>query len=98
MRLNRVPSAMKNFFFLFFILLIVSSCAVQKRTTVKKYAIQQLRSDYDLFRNIIEDSHPGLYWYTPKDSMDQYFDLGRNMLRDSMTEMQFRTVLSYVAA
>ena len=89
---------MKNFFILFIVLLFISSCSVQKRTTVKKYAIQQVSSDYDLFRNIIEDSHPGLYWYTPKDSMDQYFDIGRNMLQDSMTEIQFRTVLSYVAA
>ncbi len=82
-----------------FVLFLATSCAVQKkRTTTKKYVIQQVQSDYDLFKNIIEDGHPGLYWYTPKDSMDQYFAAGRNMLHDSMTELQFRTVLSYVAA
>ncbi len=90
---------MKKTTILYIVLFLATSCAVQKnRTTTKKYAIQQVQSDYDLFRNIIEDGHPGLYWYTPKDSMDQYFAAGRSMLQDSMTELQFRTVLSYVAA
>ncbi len=90
---------MKNPFLFFLSLLVLfSSCAVQKGAYNKKYAAAQLRADYDLFQNIIEESHPGLYWYTPKDSMDHYFETGRTMLQDSMTELQFRTTLSYVIA
>ena len=33
-----------------------------------------------------------------KDSMDHYFELGRQQLNDSMTEPQFRKLLSYVTA
>lgn len=49
-----------------------------------------------MFRNILEESHPSLYWYTPKDSMDYYFDQGYARLTDSMTEPEFRTLLAYV--
>ncbi|ULQ55619.1 S41 family peptidase [Flavihumibacter rivuli] len=64
----------------------------------RKYAPEKLKKDYALFRNILEESHPGLYWYTPKDSMDVYFDQGYALLKDSMTEPAFRSVLSYVLA
>jgi hypothetical protein len=51
-----------------------------------------------IFRHLLEAWHPSLYWYTSKDSMSAYFDEGYTTIRDSMTEPQFRTVLSYVIA
>lgn len=62
----------------------------------RKFAADQLRKDYHYFRNILEESHPSLYWFTPKDSMDRYFDAGLASISDSMTEPQFRNLLSYV--
>lgn len=64
----------------------------------KKFAGAQLQQDYRLYRSILEESHPSLYWFTPKDSMDYYFDAGYNSIRDSMTEPQFRNLLSYVTS
>ena len=64
----------------------------------KKYAAQQLQQDYHYFRSILEESHPSLYWFTPKDSMDYYFDAGYRHITDSMSEPQFRNLLSYVAS
>src|SRR5215213_3970561 len=82
-----------------FLLLFFSSCAVTKNFDPnRKYAPNQLKSDYTLFRNILEKEHPGLYWYTPVDSMNYYFDRGEKMLNDSLTETGFRAVLSYVLA
>jgi hypothetical protein len=49
-----------------------------------------------LFRNILEESHPSLYWYTPKDSIDFFFEKGAAKLKDSLTEIKFRNILSYV--
>ncbi|MFT3932290.1 MAG: S41 family peptidase [Chitinophagaceae bacterium] len=57
---------------------------------------QKLEEDYTLFRNILEDAHPSLYWYTSKDSLDYFFNYGFQHIKDSMTEPQFRTLLSYV--
>jgi hypothetical protein len=77
---------------------VLAGCSAGKQAfnPNKKYAPSQLQADYTMFRNILEESHPSLYWYTPKDSMDYFFDQGYAMLTDSMTEPKFRTLLSYV--
>ena len=62
----------------------------------RKYAPEALRQDYMVFRHLLEAWHPSLYWYTSKDSMSAYFDEGYATLRDSMTEPEFRKVLSFV--
>ena len=62
----------------------------------KKYSPELLRTDYTLFRHILETSHPSIYWYTTKDSMDYYFDQVYKSLNDSMNEIQFREQLAYV--
>lgn len=93
-----MSEAMK-FLSVIFLLFFFGSCAVTKKFDPnKKYGPDQLESEYALFRNILEKEHPGLYWYTPADSMNFYFEKGKNMLRDSLTETGFRTVLSYVLA
>jgi len=97
MLLNDVILTMKNLISFICVIFIITGCAVTKNfTPAKKYSPQQLQADYALFQNILEDLHPGLYWYTSKDSMDLYFKKGSIMLRDSLTETGFRTVLSYV--
>ncbi|MEP7237557.1 MAG: S41 family peptidase [Ferruginibacter sp.] len=75
----------------FFCLLFLYSCASTNKNynPNKKFSVQQLQQDYSLLRNILEKKHPSLYWYTPKDSMDFYFDTYYNSIKDSMTEQQF---------
>ena len=66
------------------------NCYVSKNYNPdKKYSKEKLQEDYTLLRNILEKKHPSLYWYTTKDSMDEYFDEGYRNIRDSMTELQF---------
>ena len=64
----------------------------------KKYSPERLQKDYSIYQQILEDAHPGLYWYTSKDSMDHYFEWGRAQLKDSLNEGDFRKVLNYVTA
>lgn len=80
--------------------LLQTGCSTAKKsyTPDKKYSLQQTSGDYDLYRKILEAHHPGLYWYTSKDSMDYFFDYGKQQLKDSMTEPEFRKVLNYVTA
>jgi hypothetical protein len=82
----------------FIISILVTGCVSSKPSfdPGKKYSPQQLEKDYTIFENVLEESHPGLYWYTSKDSMDHYFDWGKQQIRDSLTEPEFRKVLSYV--
>ena len=80
-------------------LLLLSSCSVSKNYNPgRKFGPDQLKKDFQLFRNILEESHPSLYWYTSKDSMDRYFQWGMDKLTDSMQEYQFRNILTYVTA
>lgn len=63
-----------------------------------KYAPEVLQRDYRIYRTALEEHHAGLYWYTPKEQMDAYFDWGVAQLKDSLTEAGFRKILSYVTA
>ena len=79
---------------------LFTGCSISKSSYYpsKKYSAQQLQKDYSFFRGALEESHPGLYWYTSKEEMNRYFEWGEKQLRDSLTEPQFRNVLSYVVA
>lgn len=90
---------MKQWWWIVFVVFL-SSCVAQqqKYNPAKKFSAGQLQQDFDLFRNILEESHPSLYWYTPKDSIDYYFETAKSKLIDSLTETQFRYVLSYVVS
>jgi len=77
---------------------LCSSCSISKSSfsPTKKYSPEQLNKDYSIFRGALEESHPGIYWYTPKNEMDTFFDWGKNQIRDSLNEEDFRKILSYV--
>ncbi|MBZ4189213.1 S41 family peptidase [Niabella beijingensis] len=76
------------------------SCSTGRRAfdPGRKFSPQQLAADYRLFRNILEERHPSLYWYTARSSLDSVFEAGLRQLGDSMTEQEFRKILTRVAA
>ena len=80
--------------------LLLTGCGVSRSSfsPSKKFPPQKLQKDYAVYRQILEEAHPGLYWYQQKDSMDLYFDYGRAQLNDSLTEPQFRRVLAWVTS
>lgn len=79
-------------------IVFLNSCSISKSsfTPSKKYSPAQLVKDYSIFQGALEESHPGVYWYTPKEQMDGYFAWGKKQLTDSMNEEGFRKILSYV--
>lgn len=80
-----------NLFFLYSLVLLIYSCSTGKKSysPENKYAKQTLQSDFILLRNILEEKHPSLYWYTSKDSMDGLFTGYYEQIKDSMTEREF---------
>lgn len=74
---------------------LLGCASVKPLPAGKKYSADLLRSDFDLFQGMLEEAHPGLYWYTSKDSMQQRFGHARSLIKDSLTETGFRNVLSY---
>lgn len=67
------------------------SCQSVKKTMdpARKFSAEAIRKDYNVLRSLLEKYHPALYWYTPKDSMDYYFDRYYHAIDDSMTRQQF---------
>ena len=83
--MNRIPVPLL-FLFSFFLV----SCSVNKNySPSKKIPRKALQEDYTILKNILENKHPSLYWYTSKDSMDRYFSKYYNAITDSMNEVQF---------
>ena len=77
--------------FIFLTLAVLTGCAAGRKSfnPDKKYPASQLKEDFAVMRQVLEKFHPSIYWYTSKDSMDQYFDYYAQAIKDSMTESDF---------
>lgn len=64
----------------------------------KKFDPSLLQQEVQMIRTTYEKCHPGLYWYTPKDSMDRYFDQLYRAVSDSLTEIQYQLLLAKTLA
>lgn len=80
---------MQRYWSLLLIPFIFSCAASRQYDPNKKYPSSELQEDFALLRNVLEEKHPSLYWYTSKDSMDVLFDQSFQTISDSMTELQF---------
>ncbi len=84
------------FIFLTLLLLSCTSARIANYQFNQKTAAPQLQQDVVLLKKILETNHPSLYWYTPKDSMDAYFNNVIATIKDSLTEVQFRNKVASV--
>lgn len=70
--------------------LLLFSCSPGRHySPARQFGRSSLERDFGLLRKILESKHPSLYWYTPKDSMDIFFDEAFRKIEDSMTENRF---------
>ncbi len=78
-------------------MLACTSCTMQKHAfdPAKKFSPTQLREDLHILRSTLESNHPGLYWYTTKDSLDQFFNAVEFSINDSLTESDFRRKVAW---
>jgi hypothetical protein len=52
------------------------------------FSVEQVQSDFKFLRRILEEAHPSLYWYTPKDSMDRAFEQVFQQLNRPLSEKE----------
>lgn len=64
----------------------------------KKYAVDELKEDFMLLRTALEEAHAGLYYYTPKEGLDDLFDRLFAGLDHPKTELEFYAYLSPLIA
>lgn len=68
---------------------ILTSCSTTVYLPGKKYPQSKLLEDFSQMQTVLEAKHPSLYWYTSKDSIDQYFRYYAGQIKDSMTDIDF---------
>ncbi len=77
-------------------LLLFSSCSPKfSNGLAEKFSPDQLKEDLTVLETTYKEAHPSLYWYTPKDSIDQYFEKARAAVKDSMNEAEFYRLIAY---
>lgn len=55
----------------------------------KKFAVKELKDDFRLLRTALEEGHGGLYRYTPKQELDQQFEMLLGKLTQPLTAREF---------
>ncbi len=59
----------------------------------KKFAVKQLKDDFVLLKNALEEGHGGLYRYTSKEELDRQFESIFKNLDQPLTEVEFLRLL-----
>src|SRR3954453_14394668 len=62
------------------------------------FTTAQLRRDFQVLREALEEGHPGIYRFTPKSELDHVFDRAAKQLNRPMTAMDFYRLLAPVVA
>jgi C-terminal processing protease CtpA/Prc len=58
-----------------------------------KVPVNNLLEDFKVFRDALEEGHPGLYDYTSKTNMDKLFELTLSKISQPMTPLEFQRLL-----
>ena len=94
-----IASVKKNLYLLILMFLASFSCDTIKKSSYnpqEKFSAAELKGDFSVLQKVLKANHPSLYWYSPKDSIDNYFSSTYESLNDSLTEQQFRKKVSWV--
>lgn len=73
---------MKRSLFLLLYIVIFSTGFAQT------FSAEQTQSDFKFLRRMLEEAHPGIYWYTPKDSLNRAFEQVFQQLNRPLTEKE----------
>lgn len=82
----------------FLLILSVNICAQKSPPPLPKMSASALKEDLHVLKKVLEANHPSLYWYTPKDSVDYYFQETIAGITDSLNEVEYKNRLSKLIA
>ncbi|MEO8150376.1 MAG: S41 family peptidase [Bacteroidia bacterium] len=86
----------KIFLNLAFFSFMLSACAQKQITTKESYTIEELKTDFNIFRAALEEAHPGIYRYSSKSKMDSVFSAAEVSIDKPMNEREFKILISKV--
>lgn len=59
---------------------------------------EQMREDFEILRGTLEEVHPGLYWYSSKEEVNNYFNqIWKSLDKDLTTVEYYRKILEVVS-
>lgn len=80
-------------------LLLITACLLhpcglaQSYDYDQRYPVERLKADVLFMKQALEEAHPSLYWYTPKDSIDLVFAKAIRQISEPLTEREFYDLL-----
>ena len=80
------------------ILLLSYSITAQEYGDLPKIDKEKLRLDFEIFKQALEKHHSGMYWYTPKDSLDTAFKEGYDRIDKDLNEIEFFKIIAPIVA
>lgn len=80
-----------------FIFIVVIGCSSTKNhyQPGQKFSAAALQVDLEVARNTYMKNHPAIDWYNSRDSINKRFEQVKQSITDSLTEPEFRLLLSY---
>jgi hypothetical protein len=85
---------MKTMYFSLLTLSTLVALTAAGAETIKKFESKQLRDDFQIARQCLEEAHPGLYRYTKKAEMDRIFQKAEKSLDHPMDFYEFFQVMA----
>jgi len=91
---------LRNYFILVLIVSLCSCVSVKKHNEQQKVCIspEKLKEDVDFAYSKLKETHPNLYWYITRETLDFKFDSLKQTLREPLTPLQFYFKLQPVIA
>lgn len=71
----------------------LTEVVIPKDSVFKLYNVTSLREDFKIFRAALEESHPGLYWHTPKTALDHAFDSTYAAISRPMNTLEYARLI-----
>src|SRR5258708_3126274 len=98
--MTKTEITMKKTYFAWFTLsmltmtLLLTASDLARTQTTKKFEPGQLRQDFQIARQSLEEGHPGLYRHTKKVELDRIFDEAEKTLNHAMDAYEFYRIMA----
>ncbi|WP_299682588.1 S41 family peptidase [uncultured Dokdonia sp.] len=88
----------QHLIFLSIVFISLSQSIAQQYGSLPKISKEKLQLDFNIFKQALEKQHTGMYWYTPKDSVDVAFTKGYDQINSDLNEIEFFKIIAPIVA
>ena len=85
---------MKKVTTILFLIILTQTTFSQNFGEFTKIEKEKLHRDLDLLYQGLDKFHSGMYWYTPKDSVDLAFQNAKSKISDDLNVLEFHKIIA----